>query len=210
MRPRLEDQADLHRHHRQPQRVDARRVRRQHGPQHRRVGLVAHRHAAFLDAEALREDLVRQAAGEGVEDVAHPRQDEVVLRHVRRTHVLGQARGGGLNGAEFLRRLRAIAQRQGRGEIKIGRLLAVFDERGDRNLAQDVLGALRFAHVHLDQAAVGLVHRAQSFPGLEVHDRIFLQALVRLTPADNRNFQHEYTYSGCRQARSTNDERMTE
>ena len=48
LRARLEHQADLHRDDRQPQRVHAGRIRRQHQPEHRALRLVADRHAALF------------------------------------------------------------------------------------------------------------------------------------------------------------------
>ena len=61
LRAGLEHQADLHRNDRQPQRVHAGRIRRQHHAQRRRLGLIADHHAAAFHAVAARQD--RQVAG---------------------------------------------------------------------------------------------------------------------------------------------------
>ena len=95
-----------------------------------------------------------------------------------------------LHRAEFLRRLGAVSQGKGRGQIEFGRLLARFDQRGNRDLAEQVPRPLLLAEVHLNQAAVGLMDGAQRLAGLEVDDRILLEALVRFAPAQNGDFNH--------------------
>ena len=60
LRTGLQHEADLHRNDRQPQRVHAGRVRRQHQAEHRALGLKTDRNAAFL-AEAAREHVEIEA-----------------------------------------------------------------------------------------------------------------------------------------------------
>ena len=91
LRTGLEDQADLQRDDRQPQRVHARRIRRQHQADDRALRLIADRHAAlFAVAGATSTSSARPRVSD-VEDAAHLGEHERVLLHVRAAHALGQA-----------------------------------------------------------------------------------------------------------------------
>ena len=76
LRARLEHQADLHRDDRQPQRVHAGRVRRQHQAEHRGLRLVADRHAALF-AVAARQDVRSSPRVSDVEDLPHVGEHEM-------------------------------------------------------------------------------------------------------------------------------------
>ena len=48
----------------------------------------------------------------------------------------------------------------------------------------------RFAHVALNESAVGAAHRRDRLAGREVHDLVDVDARVGLTPAENGNVKH--------------------
>ena len=56
--------------------------------------------------------------------------------------------------------------------------------------AQHVAGALRLAHVALNQPAVGAADARDRLAGREVDDLVDLDARVRLAPAEHGNVQH--------------------
>ena len=135
LRTWLEHESDLHRDDRHPQRVHARRVRRQHETEHRALRLIADRHAALL-ALAGREHVERQAARQRLEDVAHLAEHERVLLHVRAAHALGQPGGRRLRVHELVGRLRAVAHRQRGVHVELAGLADPGDQVVDRDLAQ--------------------------------------------------------------------------
>ena len=113
--------------------MHARRIRGQHGCQHRRLRLVADDHARDSMPQPRGQNIEVQAAGEAVEDLIHVAQHERILLHVRPAHVLGQAGAGRLLMDEIVRRLRAVAHRQGAAFVQIGRRFIISISSAQRN-----------------------------------------------------------------------------
>ena len=190
LRPGLEHEADLHRDNRHPERVNPGRVGRKHQTEHRRLRLVTHRDTARFQSVTAREDFQVQAARKTVEDALHVREHEMVFRHVGRAHVFGQTGRGGLLAREIGRRLLAVPHGQGGVAIEVGRLLHQLDQVAARDFAEHVAGALRFFHVPGEQTGISLAHLGECFTCDEVDDLVEFEALVRLAPAKDGNFDH--------------------
>jgi hypothetical protein len=185
LRTRLEDEADLHGDDGQPKGMYAGRVGRENQSHHGRLRLVADHHAAFFDAIPPAENVEIEPAGQRVEHLIHVGQHEIVLLHVRRAHVLGQAGRGRLLAGEFLRRLLAVAHRQRGVEIEVGRLLDPFDQvvAGDR--PQHLARPLAEPHVALEQARVGLRDLGDRLAGDEVRHRVGFERFVGFAPTQD-------------------------
>jgi len=141
------------------------RIARQHHAEHGRLRLITYRHAAFLHAESALENGDVQPAREGVEDLVHVIQHEVVFFHVELAHVFRQPGGSGLLPREVVRRLLAIAQRQRLVEIEVAGLLHHLHQILDGNLAQHFARAIGLAHVAREQTGIGLAHLGQDLSG---------------------------------------------
>ena len=185
LRPGLEHEPDLHRDDRQPEGVDAWRIRRQHEPEHRTLRLKADRHAALF-AVARRQHVEREPARQRRQDAPHLGQHEPVLLHVGPAHPLGQARARRLGARELLGRLRPIAHRQRRVHVELAGVADAGDEIVNRNLAQHLASARRLAHVAPDQPAVGTTDPGDRLAGREVNHVVHFHARVRLSPTKNR------------------------
>ena len=116
--------------------------------------------------------------------------DEGVLRHVHAAHVFGQSGGSRLHLAEVIGRLHAVAQWQRIVDVVVGGLGDHADELFDAEFPQDLTSPLGLPHVHPDQPGVGFVDLGQDFAAFEVDHVHLLHALVRLTPANDRNLDH--------------------
>ena len=95
-RPRLlragfEDQADLHRDDRHPERMDSGRVARQHHAQHVGLSLIAEQPAVEVITVTIRENIQIESARERIENAVHLAKHERDLVHVHPAHVFGQA-----------------------------------------------------------------------------------------------------------------------
>jgi hypothetical protein len=55
---------------------------------------------------------------------------------------------------------------------------------------QHIAGALGEAHVALDKPAISAADLSGHLAGVEVHDLVEVEALVRLAPAGNGNVEH--------------------
>ena len=97
-----------------------------------------------------------QTTGEGVENLIHVGQHEVILLHVELGHVLRQTGGGGLLPREIVGRLLTIAKGQGGVEVEIGCFLRHLHQLGNRNFAQYFACPMGFTHVTGKQAGIGL------------------------------------------------------
>ena len=117
-------------------------------------------------------------------------QNISVFPHVGGTHVLGQTGRCRLNSAEFLRILSPISQRKGCVEVKIRGFDTHLTELLDGELSQDFASLGGLAHIHLDQAAIGLIHIGQRLTRFKVNNRGFLHRLVWFAPADDGNLKH--------------------
>ena len=190
LRSWLQHETDLHRDDRQPQRVDARRVRWQDEAQHRALRLVADRHAAFFAVPA-REHVERQPSRERRQDPPHLRQHERVLLHVRAAHALWKPRARRLRPRELLGRLRSVAHRERGVHVELAGGADARDQIVDRDLAQGLARALRLAHVAPDQAAVRAADARDRLSRREVHDVVHFEARVRLAPAEDRYLKHQ-------------------
>ena len=62
----------------------------------------------------------------------------------------------------------------------------------DRNVSEDVAGALRLPQVTADQAAVGAAHASNRLAGGEVHHLVDVHAAVRLSPPVDRKGEHRH------------------
>ena len=151
--------------------------------EHGRLRLVAHRHAAFLHAKAALENFEIQPAREGVENLVHVVQHEVVLFHVEFAHVLRQTGGGGLLAREIVGRLLAVTERQSGVEVQVAGLLHHLDKILDRNLTEQFSRTIGLAHVAREQAGIGLAHLGQHLACAVMDNLIRLEALIRFAPA---------------------------
>ena len=163
--------------------MHTRRVRRQHETEHRTLRLIADRHAALF-ALAGREHVERQPARQRLEDVAHLAEHERVLLHVRAAHALGQTRGRRLRVDELVGGLRAVAHRQRGVHVELAGLADPRDQVVDRDLAQDVAGALRLARVALNQPAVRPADLGNRLAGREVDDFVHFHAVDTAHPTE--------------------------
>ena len=188
LRARLEHQADLHRNDRQPQRVHAGRVRRQHHAEHRRLRLVADRHAALL-AVAAREDVEIEPAREESRILSMLRARSVLL-HVDRHMCSGRPVVADCMRTNWSGVCVPSPSGSSAFGVELAGLLHACEQVVDRDLAQHVARGLRVAHVALDQAAVGPADLGQHLAGREVDDLVHFQALVRLAPAEDGNVDH--------------------
>ena len=179
--PGFSTRPHLHRDDRQPQRVHARRVRRQDQTEHRALHLVTDRNAALLTVPG-REHVEREPARQRLEDVAHLAQHERVLLHVRAAHALGESRARRLRVDELVGGLRAIAHGERGVHVQLAGPADARDQIVDRDLAQRVARALGLARVALDQSAVGAADSGNRLPGREVHDLVHFHAGVGFAP----------------------------
>ena len=104
--------------------------------------------------------------------------------------MFGEAGGGRLHAGELIGRLRAVAEGQFGGGIKVAGLLHHLHQVGDGNLAEHVAGALGEAHVAFDQCRVGPADLGEDFAGDEVNDLVGLEALVRFAPTEHGDVKH--------------------
>ena len=146
--------------------------------------LIADGDAALL-ALAGREHVERQAARQRLEDVAHLAEHERVLLHVRAAHALRQPRGRRLGVGELVGGLRAGPHRQRGVHEQLASLADLRDQIVNRDLAQDIAGALRLARVALNQPAVRPADLGNRLTGREVNDLVHFHAVVRLAPPDD-------------------------
>ncbi len=186
LRSRLQDQPQLKRNRRQPQRMHARRIRRQHGRQHRRLRLVADRDAASFFAIPAAQDVEIESPRQAAENLLHVLEHERILGHVRPAHMLGQPRARRLLMDEIVGRLRAVAHRQRAVLIQIGRFAKHGNQLATWNCPQRIAGLLRCAHVPLDNPAAGLADGRDRLARRKMRDFGHLQRIVRLAPTDNR------------------------
>ena len=192
LRSRFEHEANLQRNHRQPQSVHTGRIRRQDEADHGTLDLIADRHAALLAVSA-RQHLEVEATRQRIENTAHLGEHERVLFHVRPAHALGKPRRRRLRPDEFVRRLRAVTNRQGRVHVQLASLARPADQFVDRDVTQHLACARRLAHVALNQPAVRTAHVRNRLAGREVHNRIDDHARVRLAPAEDGKVKHNQT-----------------
>ena len=97
--------------------------------------------------------------------------------------MLRQARAGRLLMNEVVRRLLAVAHRQGAVLVQIGDLRHLGDYVVNRNLPQGVASLLGGAQVARHQAAIGLTYLGDRLAGGEVDDISNVERFVRLAPA---------------------------
>ncbi len=140
---------------------------------------------------AAREDLERETTGERGENGAHLGEHEGILLHVRVTHALGQAGAGGLGAHELAGSLGAVPHRQRSGHVLLASDGDARNQIVDRHLAQRVAGALGLAKIAVDQAPVGAAEARDRLTGREMHDRIDVDARVRLPPAEHGKMKHD-------------------
>ena len=190
LRPRLQHQAKLQRNHRQPQRMHARRVRRQHRAEYRRLCLIAHHYAAALCAPAFRENVQVEPARQAVQNLAHVGEYEGILAHVGLAHVLGQAGAGRLLVRKVVGRLLPVTHRQRRLFVILARRLHLRDQLRNRNLPQNVAGLLRRPHIAPNNAAIRLAHLSDRLTRDMVLHLIEFERFIRLAPAQYRDFKH--------------------
>ena len=185
----LQNQSDLKRDHRKPEAVDAGRIGGEHHAQHRSVGLVAAHQSSFFSIAATQHIQI-QTSRQRAQDIADLVQHVPELGHVHAAHVLGKARGGRLLPDELLGSLSPLSQRQlGRREQAAG-LLDPGQKLLGREFAQHLAGPLRTAHVPGHQAGIGLADLGHGLSGGEVDHLLDFQALVGLSPAQDRKVNH--------------------
>jgi hypothetical protein len=126
----------------------------------------------------------RETARQRGQDGAHLRQHERVLLHVRAAHPLGKAGRRRLRADEIVRRLRAVAHRQRAVGVELAGGAGARDQFVDWNLAQHVARPLRLPHVAVHEPGIGAADFGDRFAGREVHDRINVDAGVRLAPSE--------------------------
>ncbi len=170
--------------------MNARRIRRQHEPQGRRLRLVAHHDAAAFDAVAARKNLKRQPACQCFEHLIHVRKHEEILLHVRLAHVLRQPGCRRLSAGELVGRLHAIADRERVVEIEIAGPFDPLDQFVARYFAKQVASRLGMPHVALQESAIGLADARHRLAADEVSHFILLQRVVRLAPAKYGKGEH--------------------
>ena len=104
--------------------------------------------------------------------------------------MFGQSGRGRLHADKLIGRLRAVAERQLRLRVQIGRFLNHLKQIGDGKAAQQFAGAVRMAHVALDESRIGAADLGQRFAAGEVDHLVHVQALVRLAPTKNGDVNH--------------------
>ena len=105
-----------------------------------------------------------ETARERRQDVAHVREHERVLRHVRAAHVLGQAGRRRLRADELVGRLRAVAHRQRPVRVQLAGLADAGDEVVDRDLAQRFARARAFRMSRCSRPPLARLTRATGSP----------------------------------------------
>ncbi len=180
---RLQHQTKLQRNDRKPQRVHARRVRRQHQAEHRTLRLIADRHAALF-AMTVAKHVEIQFTGERRQNASHLGEHEPVLLHVGASQRLWQPGRGRLRTHELLWRLRSVAHRQGAVQVQLAGLGHAVDQFANRHRAKHIARLLRLAHVALHQATVGAADTRHGLAGREVRHFVDLHARIGLPPPE--------------------------
>jgi hypothetical protein len=152
----LEDDRDLHREGREPERVDAGAVAREEDAE--AVGLREEIYGeTVLVDDARVENIERQAAGEAVDDLADVGHGGVDFRHVAPAEAVGETGELGERGDVIVGALEfgTVAPREITVEEEFGGFLHVADERlaGNRLKGLDAAGELR--EIAADEAGVG-------------------------------------------------------
>ncbi len=189
LRSRFQDETYLQRDDRQPECMDARRVRRQHEAEDGALRLVADGHLAFLavpGAEHIEGEPPRQRR----QDVPHLGEHERVLLHVRAAHPLGQAGARRLGVGKLVGALRAIAHRERRVHVELARPADARHQFVNRNLAQHLARACSLPHVALNQSAIRTADAGDGLAGRKVDDLVHIHARVWCAPPQDRNVDH--------------------
>src|SRR5262249_7147592 len=192
LRPGLQHESDLQGDHGQPQRVNAGRVRRQHETDDGALGLVTDGDVA-LDAVAVGQHVEREAACQRREDAPHLGKHERVLLHVRAAHAFGQAGRRRLRADELAGRLPAVAHRQRAGGVEPARVGDARDQLVDGHAAKHLARARRLAHVTMHESRIRATDLGDRLARREMDDRVDVDAVVRLAPAENRDSQYTPT-----------------
>ncbi len=194
-RPRLaragsEHQRDLEGDRRNPQRVDARRVRRQNDSQ--AVGLAQEADEAIaLPAVARIENVEIESARQPGEHRLEVVQHVVDLRHVGPRQRLWHSGGRRQLTDVVVRRLRVVAQRQLAVAELLSRGTADRQQVLDRQLAEI---ALRLAHpcqIAPDQPGVRLAHLGHRLARRDVVETLDGEAAVRPAAPQNGQMEHQ-------------------
>src|SRR5262249_37596648 len=162
-----------------PQRVNARRVGRQHQTNDGTLHLETGRNLA-LYPEAIREHASVEAAGQRRENPSHLGEDEFVLLHVRPRHSLRQTGGCRPGPPDPPGGLWAAAHRERGSLVAPARRADATDQLFEGDVAGDVPRALSLACVARDEPAVGPAHSRDRLAGGEVNDLVDLEARVGL------------------------------
>jgi hypothetical protein len=163
----------------------------EHQAEDRRQRLIAQRNSARLDPAAFRENAKVEPPGEGVENLVHAREHEVVLLHVRAAHMLGKAGGRRLVLHEVRGTLNAVSEGKLRLHIEVRGFLHHRQEVLGRDLAEHVPRALGLPHIAGDEARVREAHLGELLAGVEMHHAVLLEAGVRLSPSKRGNLNHQ-------------------
>ena len=189
-RARFEDEADLQRDDRQPERVYSWRIRWQNEAERVGLCLVADDHPAPFIPITAPQYLEIETPRECLEDTLHIFEHEAILLHVAPAHVFGKPRGCRLCPGKISRSLHPISHRQRGGTEKCRRLADACDEITRRKIRKNVSRRLRFSDIAPDDSGTGLRDNCDGLPADEMPDLSLLERFVRFSPANGRYFKH--------------------